>query len=437
MDTTVSNTLLCMLMDQVRDVRHENGRLRHEVAELRAHREQSDGQVRDLRAAMAAMADAQRESTTQIRALLALFHQSPSSASLSTPPRPTPLRPTPLLLTQEASAGETGETLVDALPFLAEYDCSALIVSNLRQPFIVLRTSLGVTHLGVTHPRIAYVSPSAAAYLGFSPAELVGQMVSKLGGIGAEGKLELVQLMFEKPPSNVSTPITITSTYFIRKNGAPVRLETQHQNLWADSISKWHILRLRRVLEENVPSPLPVRDLEDLLADPLTLSVIDARLTLVSRTRALDDIHLYWRSRATYLASIAAISPTVSSIVGPSSLAGFVSPLSPITQHASWNPASLSSPSLSASSPSSSSSPATTTTQEDGDSEQTTPSSGHADGHPPEEVVAMMGTPGGGPAGLDLDELLGALRSPASASASELLLDDTAPWLQNAEGRWV
>jgi hypothetical protein len=81
---------------------------------------------------MAAMADAQRESATQIRALLALFHQSPSSASLSTPPRPTPLRPTPLLLTQEASAGETGETLVDALPFLAEYDCSALIVSNLR-----------------------------------------------------------------------------------------------------------------------------------------------------------------------------------------------------------------------------------------------------------------------------------------------------------------
>jgi hypothetical protein len=117
-----------MLMDQVRDVRHENGRLRHEVAELRAHREQSDGQVRDLRAAMAAMADAQRESATQIRALLALFHQSPSSSSsLSTPPRPTPL-----LLAQEASAGETGETLVDALPFLAEYDCSALIMSNLR-----------------------------------------------------------------------------------------------------------------------------------------------------------------------------------------------------------------------------------------------------------------------------------------------------------------
>ncbi len=128
MDSTVSNTLLCMLMDQVRDVRHENGRLRHEVAELRAHREQSDGQVRDLRAAMAAMADAQRESATQIRALLALFHQSPSSSSsLSTPPRPTPL-----LLAQEASAGETGETLVDALPFLAEYDCSALIMSNLR-----------------------------------------------------------------------------------------------------------------------------------------------------------------------------------------------------------------------------------------------------------------------------------------------------------------
>jgi hypothetical protein len=64
----------------------------------------------------------------------------------------------------------------------------------------------------------------------------VGQMVSKVGGIGAEGKLELVQLMFEKPPSNVSTPITITSSYFIRKNGAQVRLETQHQNLWAGSI---------------------------------------------------------------------------------------------------------------------------------------------------------------------------------------------------------
>jgi hypothetical protein len=48
----------------------------------------------------------------------------------------------------------------------------------------------------------------------------------------------------------------------------------------------------------------------------------------------------------------------------------------------------------------------------------------------------MGGTPGGGAAaGLDLDELLGALRSPASGS--ELLLDDTAPWFQNAQGRWA
>ncbi len=49
----------------------------------------------------------------------------------------------------------------------------------------------------------------------------------------------------------------------------------------------------------------------------------------------------------------------------------------------------------------------------------------------------MGGTPGSGAAAsLDLDELLGALRSPASASEL-LLLDDTAPWFQNAQGRWA
>jgi septal ring factor EnvC (AmiA/AmiB activator) len=123
LDSALTKSMLYMLMEQTRDVRQDNEQLRLEVAQLRTLRDQSDRQLREMRAAMQEMANAQRESATQLHALMALFHQaSPSHAPLQEP------------LLQRMALGRTdlSEELIEALPFLGGCSASESIVYDLR-----------------------------------------------------------------------------------------------------------------------------------------------------------------------------------------------------------------------------------------------------------------------------------------------------------------
>jgi hypothetical protein len=201
------------------------------------------------------------------------------------------------------------------------------------------------------------------------------------------------------------------------------------------------VVVLKRVLEEGVPLPGPSRSMYELLADPLTRSVIDARLTFLSRTRSLADIHPFWRSRVVDL-SIASprdelyVSPAVAAAAWGHYARSALSPTSPTSSSSSSSSSSTVSPSsLSPYSPSSS--PTSTTTSQDGDAAVPPaaffmpPSPTHHYGatdhlqpqpQPPPSVYEPAA-----PEGFDLDELLGTLRSPSSSSS---VLDDPARWLQ-------
>jgi hypothetical protein len=66
-------------------------------------------------------------------------------------------------------------------------------------------------------------------------AELIGLPLHAIGGMDIEAKLELVQGMMEVPSSKLARPVTVSSS-FRRRHSTTVRIETQHQNIWIESM---------------------------------------------------------------------------------------------------------------------------------------------------------------------------------------------------------
>jgi hypothetical protein len=289
-------------------------------------------------------------------------------------------------------------------------------------------------------------------------AELIGHPLYAFNGMDTEAKLELVQQMMEVPPSKLSKPVTIANTFRLRHR-APVRIETQHQTVWIDSSvrprpprpprsrprrladhllfarvqPKWHLIVFQRVLEEGLTHTLVCTTVHELLTDPLTRRVIDARLAFLSRTRTLDEINPLWRGRAIDL---------YLSIPRSNFFSSFCSPHDPTTSSSSPSSSMASPPLTLLPSPSSSS-----TTQDSDDApfvpafvvpaathERSTGQHRHATNA--NDMVRSSALLHGGPEGFDLDEVLGTLRSPLPSPS---LTDDPARWLQGGDSSypWV
>ena len=172
----MTQSLVRLLLDEMRDVKHEDSRLRREISKMGARQEQSEDEMRTVRAVaqasqdrlrasetrvehlektVEAMTEAQRESAVQIRTLMALFGNVGTSSSQAAPSSSLASSSSSLAATGEAestfsssSSGISAMTitssrphglnggLMQALPFLRAYDCSSLIVSDLGYPCV-------------------------------------------------------------------------------------------------------------------------------------------------------------------------------------------------------------------------------------------------------------------------------------------------------------
>jgi hypothetical protein len=148
----MAQTLLRVLVDDLREIKQENARLRHKVSKLRTHRkaseqrtQESEQRMKDMQRAMDAMTAAQKESAQQIASLMALFQPSqPSSTSSPTFSSSSSSSSSTLMVTSSlpwsladprgpsSFSSGVSEDLLQALPFLADFDCSSLIVSHLQ-----------------------------------------------------------------------------------------------------------------------------------------------------------------------------------------------------------------------------------------------------------------------------------------------------------------
>lgn len=143
-------TLLLLLVEEVREVKHTNNNLKQEVSELRLHRKKANKCIKQMRETIEAsqrlmrsmqehigisgkrMHDMQNTiqgtASGQSYALLSgpLNRSRPAQQSTkksSTPPRPMPR-------TQNVSCAHP--SLVEVMPFLRDFDHSQLLVSDIR-----------------------------------------------------------------------------------------------------------------------------------------------------------------------------------------------------------------------------------------------------------------------------------------------------------------
>lgn len=171
----ISGSVLVLLVDQLRDMRHENRNLREEVRTLNSLHKRAEHRIEEIQ-------EENRINMERILSLLAAQQEAMSLRQRISQPPPDPTA----VYSRSTALPPRMRGITHILPFLADYQLwkESVVVDDLSKPFAAL--SVGETKPrtnssdGPDMPIFIYASPSFTHMTGYELHELLGYPITTL-----------------------------------------------------------------------------------------------------------------------------------------------------------------------------------------------------------------------------------------------------------------